>query len=104
MARVAGEVADGVPYVRVTDKYMREVLLPNVKIGLERARRNWNDVEISECGFTVLGENEQAIEQARRTYRYGDRLNRPLNGAPEPAFLPPPALSSHRGPHGPRLM
>ncbi len=64
MARVAGEVADGVlPHGFMTDKYMREVLLPNVEIGLERSGRSWSDIEISGGGFTVFAENESEIEQ-----------------------------------------
>lgn len=65
MARVAGEVADGVmPHGGImTDKYMREVLLPNVKIGLQRAGRTWKDIEIAQSGYLVLGENDSEIEQ-----------------------------------------
>jgi probable F420-dependent oxidoreductase len=64
MARVAGEVADGVlPHGFTTDKYVREVLLPNVQTGLERSGRSWKDIEISGGGFTVFGENESEIEQ-----------------------------------------
>ena len=63
MARAAGEVADGVmPHGFMTDKYMREVLLPNVKIGLDRAGRTWHDIEIAGGGFTVFGETEEDIE------------------------------------------
>jgi probable F420-dependent oxidoreductase len=69
MARVAGEVADVIlPHGGImTDKYMREVLLPNVKVGLKRAGRTWADVEIAASGYLVLGENESEIE---------DNLNR----------------------------
>jgi len=42
---------------------MREVLLPNVKIGLERAGRTWQDVEIAESGYLVLGDTDSEIEQ-----------------------------------------
>jgi probable F420-dependent oxidoreductase len=64
MARAAGEVADGiVPHGFMTDRYLREVLLPNVKIGLERAGRSWKDIELTGGGFTVFGENESEIEQ-----------------------------------------
>lgn len=74
MARVAGEVADGVlPHGFMTDKYMREVLLPNVKIGLDRAGRTWDDLEISGGGFTVFGETEEDIE------RQLDRLRQPIS-------------------------
>ena len=63
MARVAGEVADGIlPHGGImTDKYMREVLLPNVKIGLERSGRTWDDIEIAASGYTVYGENDEEI-------------------------------------------
>ncbi|MFP6816454.1 MAG: TIGR03617 family F420-dependent LLM class oxidoreductase [Pseudomonadales bacterium] len=65
MARVAGEVADIImPHGGImSDKYMREVLLPNVKIGLERAGKTWQDVEISESGYLVLGDSDSEIEQ-----------------------------------------
>ncbi len=64
MARAAGEVADGVlPHGFMTDKYMREVVLPNIAIGLRRSGRKWEDIELSGGGFTVFGENESEIEQ-----------------------------------------
>ena len=63
MARVAGEVADGIPYTFLPDRYMREVILPNVKIGLERAGRTWEDIEIIGPGAVIFGENESEIEQ-----------------------------------------
>ena len=65
MARVAGEVADIImPHGGImSDKYMREVLLPNVKIGLDRAGRGWQDVEIAESGYLVLGDTDSEIEQ-----------------------------------------
>jgi probable F420-dependent oxidoreductase len=63
MARVAGEVADGIlPHGGImTDRYMREVLLPNVKIGLDRSGRTWKDIEIAASGYTVFGENDEEI-------------------------------------------
>jgi alkanesulfonate monooxygenase SsuD/methylene tetrahydromethanopterin reductase-like flavin-dependent oxidoreductase (luciferase family) len=65
MARVAGEVADGVlPHGGImTDKYMREVMLPNIKIGLDRAGRTWDDIDISASGYTVYGENDEEIHR-----------------------------------------
>ena len=71
MARVAGEVADGVlPHGGImTDKYMREVLLPNVKIGLERSGRTWNDIEIAESGYLALGESDEEISKNLDQYR-----------------------------------
>jgi len=70
MARVAGEVADAVfPHGFMTDKYMRDVLLPNVAIGLKRGGRTWRDIEISGGGFTVFGETESDIEQGLEQLR-----------------------------------
>src|SRR5262249_22481636 len=36
---------------------------PNVAIGLERAGRSWQDIEISGGGLTVFGEDEADIER-----------------------------------------
>ncbi|MCZ6890756.1 MAG: TIGR03617 family F420-dependent LLM class oxidoreductase [Gammaproteobacteria bacterium] len=65
MARVAGEVADVImPHGGImSDKYMREVLLPNIKIGLERGGRTWSDIEINESGYLVLGDDDSEIER-----------------------------------------
>jgi probable F420-dependent oxidoreductase len=74
MARVAGEVADIVmPHGFMTDKYMRDILLPNVAIGLKRAGKTWNDIEINGGGFTVFGETESEIEQGL------ERLRQPIS-------------------------
>ena len=74
MARVSGEVADIVmPHGFMTDKYMREVVLPNVAIGLKRSNRTWSDIEISGGGFTVFGETESDIEQGL------ERLRQPIS-------------------------
>ena len=65
MARVAGEVADIVmPHGGImSDKYMREVLLPAVQAGLKKEGRSWSDVEITESGYLVLGDSDSEIEQ-----------------------------------------
>jgi probable F420-dependent oxidoreductase len=74
MSRAAGEVADVVmPHGFMTDKYMREVLLPNVAIGLKRSGRTWTDIEITGGGFTVFGETESEIE------RKLDQLRQPIS-------------------------
>lgn len=74
MARVAGEVADAVfPHGFMTDKYMREVVIPNVAIGLKRSGRTWKDIEISGGGFTVFGETDSDIEQGL------NRLRQPIS-------------------------
>ena len=65
MARVAGEVADVVmPHGGImSDKYMREVLLPAIRTGLERSGRTWADLEIAESGYLIVGETTSEIEQ-----------------------------------------
>lgn len=65
MARVAGEVADVImPHGGImSDRYMREVLLPNIKTGLDRSGRTWSDIEVSESGYLVLGDDDSEIEQ-----------------------------------------
>ncbi len=75
MARVAGEVADIImPHGGImSDKYMREVLLPNVQKGMKRVGRTWSDVEIVASGYAVFGENDSEIEQGL------DRLRQPLS-------------------------
>lgn len=71
MARVAGEVADGLlPHGGImTDKYMREVMLPNVKIGLDRSGRTWDDIEIASSGYLAMGDTDEEISQALEQYR-----------------------------------
>lgn len=65
MARVAGEVADVVmPHGGImSDKYMREVLLPAIRTGLERTGRTWADLEIAESGYLIVGEDDAEIER-----------------------------------------
>lgn len=74
MARVAGRVCDG---LRIhgfsTEKYVREVLLPNVRAGAEQAGRDLTDFEISGGGMLVAGETEAEIEQGL------ERLRQPIS-------------------------
>ena len=79
MARMAGEVADGIlPHGFMTEKYMRDVLLPNVAIGLARSGRTWSDIEISgggnsagaaAGGYAVFGETDTDIERGLAALR-----------------------------------
>ena len=65
MARVGGEVADVImPHGGImSDKYMRQVLLPAIRTGLERSGRTWADVEIADAGYLILGDSDSEIEQ-----------------------------------------
>ncbi|MGH9046783.1 MAG: LLM class flavin-dependent oxidoreductase, partial [Acidimicrobiales bacterium] len=65
MARVGGERADVImPHGGImSDRYMREVLLPAVRVGLQTSGRSWSDVEIAASGYLVLYDEEREIEQ-----------------------------------------
>ncbi len=65
MARLAGERADVVmPHGGImSDKYMREVLLPAVGAGLAATGRTWSDIEIAASGYLVLYDDEREIEE-----------------------------------------
>ncbi len=65
MARVGGERADVImPHGGImSDRYMREVLLPSIRKGLQSTQRTWSDVEIAATGYLVLYDDEKEIEQ-----------------------------------------
>lgn len=71
MAQVAGEVADVVmPHGGImSDKYMREVLLPSVRKGLAKSGRTWNDIEINASGYLIMGQNDSEIERSVEAMR-----------------------------------
>jgi probable F420-dependent oxidoreductase len=77
MARLAGEVADGVRmHGFCTARYVQEVIWPQLRIGAERAGRDPATLEVSGGGFIVTGatqaEVEQKLEDARtRVSFYG---------------------------------
>ena len=64
MAKVGGERADVImPHGGImSDRYMREVLLPSVRDGLRSAGRTWADVEIAASGYLILYDDESEIE------------------------------------------
>jgi Luciferase-like monooxygenase len=47
----------------MSDRYMREVLLPAVRKGLDSSGRTWSDVEIAASGYLVLYDDEKEIEE-----------------------------------------
>ncbi len=65
MARVGGERADVImPHGGImSDRYMREVLLPAVRKGLVASGRTWSDLEIAASGYLVLYDDEKEIEE-----------------------------------------
>ena len=66
MLRVAGEVADGVLlHGFCTPRYTREVIIPNLKIGADRAGRSIDGIEINAGGFIITGATEEEVESKK---------------------------------------
>ena len=65
MARVAGELADVVmPHGGImSDRYLREVLLPAIREGLVRSGRTWKDLSLAASGYLVLYDDEREVEE-----------------------------------------
>ena len=63
MVEVAGEVADVVlPHGGImSDKYTREVLLPQLRRGLISSGRSWEDLEIATRGYLILADTDSEI-------------------------------------------
>ncbi len=74
MAEAGGFCADGLrPHGFMSEKYLRETLLPAVEKGASRAGRSIDDLEISVGGFNAFGETDSEVEQAI------DALRRPIS-------------------------
>lgn len=70
MARLAGELCDGVRmHGFCTAKYIQDVILPELKIGAERAGRDPKTLEVSGGGFIVTGATQAEVEKAREAAR-----------------------------------
>ncbi len=70
MTEVAGEVADGILiHGFTTERYLREVTLPALHRGLERAGRKRDDFEVSYPGFIVTGSGETELGEAKKAVR-----------------------------------
>jgi probable F420-dependent oxidoreductase len=64
MTEVAGEVADGIfCHGFSTERYVREVTLPALRRGAEKAGRSLDDFEIVAPGFVVARDSEQEIAE-----------------------------------------
>ena len=67
MLQVAGEVCDGVLLHSFnTPRHTKEVIMPNLQKGAERAGRSIENLEISGGGFIVTGADEEEIEKNRQ--------------------------------------
>ena len=66
MTEVAGETSDGlIAHSFTTEKYMREVTMPSIERGLEKAGRPREAFEVSYPGFVVTGDNDAARAASR---------------------------------------
>lgn len=64
MCRLCGEVADGhLPGDPITWKWHEEVMLPNLEIGLERAGRTFEDIELGGYGFIGSAVTDEGIDK-----------------------------------------
>ncbi len=65
MTEVAGEVADGmIVHGFTTERYLREVTLPNVDRGLAKAGKSRDGFEVGGPIFMVTGETEEQMAKA----------------------------------------
>ena len=65
MTQTAGEVCDGfICHGFTTEKYLREVTIPNLEIGRERAGKSMDGFMISGPFFVVSGHDEQEFDAA----------------------------------------
>jgi probable F420-dependent oxidoreductase len=65
MTEVAGEVADGfMCHGFATERYLRDVVLPSLRCGRERAHRSMAGFEVSGLPFVVTGSTEEQFRQA----------------------------------------
>jgi len=68
--RLVGEICDGIRMHGFnTPKYTREVIIPAIKEGAEKAGRKFSDIDIVGGGFIVTGANEEEVEKAKAPVR-----------------------------------
>lgn len=70
MTQVAGEVCDGVIlHGFTTERWVREVTVPNLQIGVDRAGRQLADIDVVSPAFIATGANEETMAEAIRGRR-----------------------------------
>jgi len=70
MCRLAGELCDGFhvhPFHSL--KFLDEVTVPNIKVGLQKAGRMRSDISLSSTAFVITGRNRDEIEEAKGPVR-----------------------------------
>lgn len=70
MYRLAGEEADGLHVHPLhTERYLREVMQPEVSKGLAASHRTREDISIAASVFAAVGDDESQIRNVREAYR-----------------------------------
>jgi alkanesulfonate monooxygenase SsuD/methylene tetrahydromethanopterin reductase-like flavin-dependent oxidoreductase (luciferase family) len=65
MTRLAGEIADGIIGYCYSVEYVRDVVLPNLRIGAERAGRTLDGFDVA-CGFpTIVTLDDAGLDQIK---------------------------------------
>ena len=68
--RLVGELCDGIRMHGFnTLKYTKEVILPAIKEGAEKAGRKFSDIDIVGGSFIITGKNEEEVEKAKAPVR-----------------------------------
>ncbi len=68
--RLVGELCDGIRMHGFnTVKYMKEVILPAIQAGAEKAGRKLSDIDVVGGGFIITGKNEEEVEKAKAPVR-----------------------------------
>lgn len=66
MCQLCGELADGhLPGDPITDKWFEQVMLPNLKMGAEKAGRTLADLDLGSYGFIGCANTEEGLERVR---------------------------------------
>ena len=76
LCQLAGELCEGfhVPPFH-TVKYLQEVTLPNIGIGLVRSGRQRSDISLSSSVFVITGQDAEALAAEIDTLGVGDRVH-----------------------------
>ncbi len=70
MTEVAGEVADGfICHGFTTEAYLRDVTLPALQRGLDKAGKSMDDFQVIGPSFVVTGASEEEMQQAAKGTR-----------------------------------
>jgi probable F420-dependent oxidoreductase len=66
MLQLAGELADGVVLWMSSPRHVEQVVMPNLRIGAERAGRDVSELEVFACMFAAPGPNRASSRDAVR--------------------------------------